>query len=165
MDQKYEFELLGRIVFDIEDVTKKHMKQSSWKRIAMVVVDNIDFCKYYCWFIKKRYNLELQIPLRGLHFTIINDKVSEVINYDLVKKLYDGKIISLQYGVDPKCDDYHWWLPVQSKDAEEIRKLAGLSPKPYWGFHITIGRADGDLRLEHSTYIHRMIKNFGVNYK
>lgn len=164
MYHDYKFTLSGKLVFDVEDVTNKHKKQSSWKRTAMIIIDNIDLCKYYCWFIKKRYNLELQMPLRGLHFTVINDRADDAPFFDRVKEEYDGKEISFQYGVDPRTDNFHWWVGVKSEDAENIRELAGLSRKPYWGFHITIGRADGDRRLEHSAYIHRLIKKFGKEF-
>lgn len=164
MYHDYQFEISGKITFDPIDLTKKHVKQSEWKSSAIVLIDNIDFCKYYCWFIKKRYNLELQMPLRGLHFTVINDKVSDKKKYDHAKDLYNNKIINLKYSIDPRTDKYHWWLGVESKDAEEIRTICGLEPKPFWGFHLTVGRADGDLRLEHSTYIHNLIKKFGGSF-
>ncbi len=163
MYHDYKYKLSGKIIFDPIDLTKKHGKQSSWKKTAIVLIDNIDFCKYYSWFIKKRYNLELQMPQRGLHFTIINDKVNSSL-YNLAKQLYDGKIINLEYAIDPRTDSFHWWVGVKSEDAENIRFTAGLEPRPYWGFHLTVGRADGALREAHSTYIHGLIKKFGNEY-
>jgi hypothetical protein len=159
----YKYQLSGKITFDPIDLTKKHVKQSEWKRTAIVLIDNLDFCKYYCWFILKRYNLELQMPQRGLHFTVINDKVSDV-QFNRAKELYHNKIINLEYAIDPRTDNKHWWLGAKSNDAERIRVIAGLEAKPYWGFHLTVGRADGDLRLQHSTYIHGLIKKFGNEY-
>ena len=36
----------GEIVFNPKNRTKKHNKQSEWKRISMVVFDD-DLCEYY----------------------------------------------------------------------------------------------------------------------
>jgi hypothetical protein len=164
MYHDYQFKLSGKITFDPIDLTKKHVKQSEWKNTAIVLIDNLDFCRYYCWFIKKRYNLELQMPQRGLHFTVINDKVSNKRNYQIAKEKYDGTIVNLEYAVDPRTDGKHWWVGVRSEDAQAIRVACDLEPKPFWGLHLTIGRADGDLRLEHSNYIHHLIKKFGKEY-
>ena len=159
----YIFKQTGKIVFDPIDLTKKHTRQSEWKKSAIVLIDDPDFCAYYSWFILKRYNLELQRPLRGVHFTIINDKVNARL-FNQSKQLYDNNIINLEYGVDPRTDNKNWWVGVKSEDAEKIRFTAGLEPRPYWGFHLTIGRADGTLREAHSTYIHGLIKKFGNEY-
>lgn len=164
MYHDFKFKISGKITFDPSDLTKKHEKQSTWKSTAIVLIDNLDFCKYYSWFVKKRYNLELQMPQRGLHFTIINDKVSDMKLYDDTRKKYNNSIVNLEYAVDPRTDGKHWWLAVRSEDAQIIRDSCGLEPKPYWGFHLTTGRADGDLRIQHSTYIHELIKKYGNEY-
>ena len=163
MYHDYKFKLSGKITFDPIDLTKKHVKQSGWKKTAIVLIDNKDFYKYYSWFVMKRYNLELQPPQRGLHFTIINDKVSNE-KYEYAKKKFNNTIVNFEYAVDPRSDNHHWWLGVKSEDAEAIRSACDLEPRPYWGFHVTIGRADGDLRLQHSTYIHGLIEKYGKEY-
>lgn len=160
----YIFKTNGKIVFDPPDVTKKHERQSSWKKSALVLIDDPDFCSYYSWFVRKRYNLELLRPLRGTHFTVINDKVEDKIRYEWGKSIHDGHTIELEYGVDVRTDDTSWWVGVRSEDAEKIRVDCGLPPRPYWGFHITIGRVDGDLRVAHSKYIHQLIKTYGGEY-
>lgn len=164
MYHDYKFKLSGRITFDPIDLTKKHVKQSEWKSTAIVLLNNLDLCKYYCWFIKKRYNLELQMPQRGLHFTVINDRISNKRAYQQVKKKYNNTTIDLEYAIDPRTDGKHWWLGVRSEDAEKIRVECGESARPFWGFHLTVGRADGDLRLQHSNTIHELIKKYGGEY-
>ena len=69
--------LEGNIRFDVEDKTKKHLNQASWKKIAMVMVDG-EICEYYSWFIKRRYNLSLNKPLRGAHISFINDSMKDL---------------------------------------------------------------------------------------
>ena len=148
-------ELIGKIEFDPVNVTKKHNKQASWKKTAMVKFD-CDIWEYYSWLLKKRFNLYLNKPLRGTHLTIINDKFDPETEYlyDQGRQLFHGKEIRIQY--DPTLiranDKGHWWINAQSDDAKNIRSVMGLTPDPYFGFHITIGLAT-HLQLEHSKYI------------
>jgi hypothetical protein len=148
-------ELIGKIEFDPVNVTKKHNKQASWKKTAMVKFD-CDIWEYYSWFLKKRFNLYLNKPLRGTHLTIINDKFDPETEYlyDQGRQLFHGKEIRIQY--DPTLiranDKGHWWINAQSDDAKNIRSVMGLTPDPYFGFHITIGLAT-HLQLDHSKYI------------
>ena len=148
-------ELIGKIEFDPVNVTKKHNKQASWKKTALVKFD-CDIWEYYSWFLKKRFNLYLNKPLRGTHLTIINDKFDTDTEYlyDQGRQLFHGKEIRIQY--DPTLiranDKGHWWINAQSDDAKNIRSVMGLTPDTYFGFHITIGLAT-HLQLDHSKYI------------
>ena len=148
-------ELIGKIEFDPVNVTKKHNKQASWKKTAMIKFD-CDIWEYYSWFLKKRFNLYLNKPLRGTHLTIINDKFDPETEYlyDQGRQLFHGKEIRIQY--DPTLiranDKGHWWIKADSDDARNIRSVIGLDPNPYFGFHITVGLAT-HLQLEHSKYI------------
>ena len=71
--------LIGRIHFDPPNKTSKHINQSSWKRVAMVMLEG-DICEYYSWFINKRYNLPLNRLLRKAHITFINDSYKDLSN-------------------------------------------------------------------------------------
>ena len=155
------FEIKGKIVFDPINKTKKHSKQSTWKKVAMVEFKD-DTWSYYSWFLKNRFGLVLNKPLRGTHFTIINDVVDEEI-YAQARELFDGKEITIQY--DPtnirSIDKGHWWLKAYSDDAKNIRTAMGLDETPYFGFHITIGLAT-HLQLEHSKYITNQCIRFDI---
>jgi len=72
-----EIKIYGKIVFDPKDVTKKHSKQASWKRMAMVMIDG-DITEYYAWFLNRRYHIELSKPLRGAHISFINDSIRDI---------------------------------------------------------------------------------------
>ena len=146
------FELIGKIEFDPVNVTKKHSKQASWKKTAMVKFD-CDIWEYYSWFLQKRFNLYLNKPLRGTHVTIINDMVDDDI-YKQARDMFHGKEIRIKY--DPTQiranRKGHWWINAESDDAKNIRSVMGLTPDPYFGLHLTIGLAT-HLQLEHSDYI------------
>jgi hypothetical protein len=146
------FELKGKIQFDPVNVTRKHSRQSSWKKTAMIKIDD-DTWSYYAWFIEKRFNLKLNKPLRGTHITIINDKCDFDI-FEQARTVFDGKEITLKY--DPTCiranKKGHWWIKVYCEEVKSIRIAMGMTPEPYFGLHLTIGIAT-HLQLEHSNYI------------
>ena len=156
----------GKIQFDIENVTKKHISQSNWKKTAIVTMSG-DICDYYAWFIKKRFNLILNPPLRGPHITIINDRTSDMNNkWDEVKSKWAGKEINIYLYISPRTDSNdknssgHWWLNLPEEYRSElhsIRNELGLG-RPYWGLHLTLGYAN-EKNMEHSKYIHRLIIN------
>jgi len=150
----------GIIEFEPEDKTKKHLNQSSWKSVV-IIKTNDDLCEYYSWFIKKRFNLELNKPLRGSYITFINDRHTDLPNFNKVKTLFDGKEITFYIDIEPRTNGEHWWLRVYCSEAEDIRTLCGTTAIPYFQFHLTIGYATG-LRLDHSKYILEICKNFEI---
>ena len=148
-------EVNGKIWFDPKNVTKKHNIQSDWKRMAMVIFD-CDMTEYYSWFIQKRYNLQLNRPLRGTHISF---------KWDEVKEKYNGTEVKLILDTNVKSDSKHWWLPVDYGSRQpllDIRSELGLG-KPYWGMHMTIGYCNPK-NEEHSKYIHGLITKFSGGY-
>ena len=163
--------LTGKIGFDPQDFTKKHLLQSSWKKIAMIFFEG-EVCQYYGWFIQRRYNLILNPPLRGGHVSFINDsyrdlgvngtKSNEEIDsdWDRLKSKWDGKDIDIVLDVNPRTDSSNWWLNIPQEDRDElhaIRAEIGLG-RPHWGLHMSIGYAN-EKNIFHSEYIHKLIKN------
>jgi hypothetical protein len=168
--------LIGKIHFDVPDKTNKHKSQSSWKRVAMIMFEG-EICEYYCWFIKKRYNLTLNRLLRGAHITIINDSFRDLSNnfekseeevnqlWESVKNKWEGKEIEVILDVDVRTNSAeenskgHWWLNVPNENRDEIheiRKELQLG-RPFFGIHLSVGYANSR-NFEHSKYIHNMIK-------
>lgn len=154
------FEMKGVLVFDPINVTKKHNAQSTWKKVAIVKFD-CELYDYYSWFLKKRFNLFLNKPLRGTHLTFINDIVDDNV-YLKAKEMFDGKEVTVYY--DPTIvrsnKSGHWWLKSESLDCANIRSVMGLGD-PYFGYHITIGLAT-HLQLEHSKYITEQCIRFNL---
>jgi hypothetical protein len=161
-----EIRLIGKIVFDPKDKTKKHKGQASWKKVAMISIGG-EASEYYAWFINKRYSIKLNPPLRKAHITFINDRGSDMNGkWEEVKKKWDGKEIEVVMDLDPRTDsdnagsDGHWWLNIPEKDRVDIHNIRaelGLG-RPYYGLHMSIGHANNK-NIEHSKYIHRLIKN------
>lgn len=153
-------QIRGKLDFFPSDKTKKHKNQSSWKRTAMIRT-NCDIDQYYAWFLKTRFNLDLNKNLRGSHITIISDRMEKNI-FDEGSRIFHNKDIEFFY--DPKdieSSGKHWWIKIHCPDAENIRESLGLKRFPYFGFHLTIGHAN-DKNEYHSEYILNQIKRFDL---
>jgi len=156
---KTTFKSHGVIEFDPVEKTKKHVSQSSWKKVAIINFD-CDIHKYYSWFLCRRYNLVLNELVRPPHITFISDRIESedfLKKYSECKEKYNGTTIKFEYSVDVRSDGLHWWLPSSSKDAQSIRDDIGLG-NPHFGFHITIGNASQPIMKVHSEYILDLIK-------
>lgn len=167
-------ESIGTIVFDPSNISKKHDKHASWKRVAMLMFD-CDMAAYYAWFIKKRYSIVLQPPMRGTHITFINDSVRDMNGqWESVKKKWNGKQVGVQIGTDVRTDAEFWWLNLAPNETlTSIRTELGLGD-PYFKLHLTVGSAvnfrsnspneNGSIKAlemheEQSKYIHSLIKS------
>jgi len=152
------FKISGVIIFDPEEITSKQSRQGVWKKTAMVLLEpdlkknEKGIADYYAWFVKKRYNLTLQKPMRDAHVTFINDRGSDMNgDWEKVKKKWNGKKIDVVVHVDPfvgiknrKGNYCDWWLTVPYEYRDEmqsIRKELDLDENPYFGLHMTIGTA------------------------
>lgn len=159
----------GKIVFDPPELTNKHKSQADWKKIAMVDIED-DSANLYAWFLKTRFNIELNPPQRGAHVTFINDSMRDLSqngklsqkeindNWEKLKNKWDGKTIKIVHLLDPRTDDNHWWLNIPHEEREElhaIRAEVGLG-RPFWGLHMTIGIIHPHF-LQHSAYIHKTL--------
>jgi hypothetical protein len=162
--------LYGKIVFDVEDHTRKQKNQSSWKKVAMVFIEG-DVCEYYSWFLQRRYSITLNKPLRGAHVSFINDSMRDLTQNGLIseeetlniweecKQKWDGKEIPIVLELTPKTNDEHWWMNVPQDERDLLQKIRnelGLS-KPFFGLHMSIGYCN-EKNIEHSRYIHDCIK-------
>ena len=171
------FKVRGILDFSPEDKTKKHVSQASWKSIAMIRT-NCELDRYYAWFLKKRFNLELNKNLRGTHVTFINDRMCKDI-FEQAAKMFDGKEIDFYVETEPRSSGEHWWLRVHCPESETIREVMGLSRDPFYALHLTLGHAvvkypeavsendNSSLKirkdyLEHSEYITECCKRHDI---
>jgi hypothetical protein len=154
-------EIVTKLHFDLKNLTTKQEKQSSWKVIAICLVDG-DIDKYYSWFLFKRFNLELNRPIRKAHITVINDRLEDREKYNQAKQVFEGKEIKFQFDpADIRSSGKHWWINVQNTDVEAIREFAGLSRKPNFKLHLTLGYAN-EKNIAHSQYILEQILRFNL---
>ena len=129
-----------------------------------MIVLNDDTSSYYSWFLRKRFGLHLNPPIRGSHLTVVNDRIQgneDMEKYVKGKELWHGKDIEFTYDSDVRTDEVSWWLPVKSEMSIQVRNDCGLG-KAFYGFHLTIGRADHPLMIEHSKYVLSSILKYGI---
>ncbi len=154
----------GIMQFEPENKTRKHDAQSSWKRIAMIVTED-DMSEYYSWFIFRRFNLQLNKPLRGAHVSIVNDSERDfkmgLDKWDIVKEKYDGKPMDFYVDLEPRSNGEHWWYRVYCPAGEDMREELGLTRDPFYSLHMTIGFANEKNRF-HSDYILEICKRHGI---
>lgn len=158
-----QIKVVGKIHFEPINLTKKHNSQASWKRVAMVII-NDDLSEYYAWFIRKRFNLTLNPPQRGSHVTFINDTERQIRGqtpssrdalWNNVKSKYESKNVEFNLNIEPRSDGKYWWLRVSNGDnLQAVRDELGLG-SPFFSFHLTIGYSN-EKNIEHSMYIHHI---------
>lgn len=148
----------GILEFDPINRTKKHNKQGSWKKTAMIVV-NDDTYKYYQWMIQKRFpfiqgvNAEenwLNPPLRGTHVSIINDRITDETLWKKLKDRYNGKEIYFFFNWEGlRNNGDHIYFKVECPMGQEVRDFGNLG-EPYFGFHMTIGLVPDESKVKKS---------------
>jgi hypothetical protein len=152
------FKIKGILDFTPVDVTRKHKSQSEWKCTAIIKTD-CDIADYYAWFLKTRFSLVLNKPLRGTHVSFINDRMNKELFME-GSKIFNGREITFYYENMPRSNTgNHWWLRVWSTEAEDIRQALGLTRDPYFSLHLTLGLAN-EKNIEHSKYILECCKRF-----
>lgn len=171
---KNQIEISGRVVFDPVNLSNKHERQSEWKRVAMLVLDNgYEITGYYSWFVKKRYGIKLSKPIRPAHITFINDHIKDIDgnsraesdrNWQKLKDKWNGKRMSVVVDVDIKTNGDFWWFVVPEEHRQQfhdIRKEIGLE-RPFFGLHMTIGRPELVYETD-SHYFHNLFEK-GLSY-
>lgn len=142
----------GKIIFDPEHLTDKHITQSVWKKV--VIIDfGPNLCEYYQWFIKKRFNLALNKPVRNAHVTLINVRESDITPkedykynkyisykenkrlrnkylenkrkelYDALKLKWNGKKIEVTINLGLFGSGKHWWFNVDHAHRGNLYKI------------------------------------------
>ena len=144
----------GILIFDPPDMSKKHIKQRVWKRVAMIVL-NDDTSEFYQWLIEREFKLIqgkkcntnwLLGSLRGSHVTIINDRIDDIKIWDMLREKYHNKEISFTYNVASglRNNGKHIYYEVDCLMGDVIREEGNLGD-PYYNLHLTIGRVNDDI--------------------
>lgn len=127
-----------------------------------------DTAEYYAWFIRRRYNVILNKPLRGPHITFINDREGDMNGqWNAVREKWNEKIVSVTLNVDIRTNAEFWWLNVLPNEVlREVRANLGLGD-PFFPLHLTVGYPSGQkeyrgksethIDLQHSQYIHGLL--------
>lgn len=117
----------------------------------IVVNTDSEICRYYRWWVWRRYMIDLKQPSWGAHVSVLRGGKPQPDKMHLWKK-YQGEKIEFDYspnvrqqgdtteGVGP---NHFWFVDVWSERLGEIRKELGFTTK-FDGkkikYHMTIGR-------------------------
>jgi len=104
----------------------------------LIISCNTGIAKYYrhLFYIHKH---KCQKLIRGTweeHITIVRDE--EPPHKDLWEK-YHGQTVDFYVTPESHTNGEYFWLPVECPQAIEMRIELGLSPKPYYDFHLSYG--------------------------
>lgn len=129
----------ARIIYDPHRGDMK--RDTDWWCIADV---DDEICRYYRWWVYRRYMITLQKPSWGGHISIVR---GEYIR-DEFKPLWksrQGKKVNFEYSHDVQTKDgVFWYVDVVCLEFNQIRQELGLDWKYADGgifhFHITVGR-------------------------
>ena len=112
----------------------------------MYVETSNDILEYYLWFIRREYWIDLGTPMRGAHVTIAS-KEWHGVDWKIAKRLYDGKMVDMEYSPDIVRGGYTkgfimFYLKVRSQDIEDIKKELGIiDGERYRGLHLTVANS------------------------
>lgn len=105
-----------------------------------------EITRYYRWWIKNRYWIDLCQPSWNAHISVIRGEKPKPHLMHLWKK-YDGQVVEFQYSHNVRQSgdttgfdrpDHYWFVEIECPQLVEIRKELEL---PFnWKLHITIGR-------------------------
>ena len=117
----------------------------------IVVNTDSEICRYYRWWVYRRYMLELQKPSWGAHVSVLRGGKPAGDKMHLWKK-YQGEKIEFEYepiirhsGDTTRGDrpDVFWFVDVWSDRMNEIRAELGFTnvfrDQPI-KYHLTVGR-------------------------
>jgi len=111
---------------------------------AILQIDK-EITRYYRWWIKKEYWVDLKQPSWDAHISIIRGERPYPQHQHLWKK-YNGQRVEFEYrhfvrrsgDSNPNQPNYYWFVDVRSPFLTNIRDEFTFPSN--WNFHITVGR-------------------------
>ena len=109
----------------------------NYKAGGWLVVDtSMSICAYYRGVVSWLTGKKATLPLHGAHITVIAGKYNDVTAHPSWRK-YQGEKVVFYYDGVIKEDDGYYWIMVTCPRLAEIRAELGLSPEPFWPYHLT----------------------------
>ena len=98
---------------------------------------------YYRWWFWRKRGIWLEKPKWGAHISIIRGKEEiNPVSFLFEYKRDNPKIEFYYSNLIEQHEKGYVWLPVWSKDLNNVREECGLPSRPIMGFHMTIGRSE-----------------------
>ena len=136
----------GILVYDPPRPNLK--KKPDW---WVVLNTDAEICRYYRWWVWRRYMIELKQPSWGAHISVVRNRKPDPDKMHLWKK-YQGEKIEFEYSpmirrsgdtTNGDRPDSYWFVDVWCNRFTEIREELGLLTE-FRGepikYHMTVGR-------------------------
>ena len=124
----------GTLIFDPKTQQTKHY-EDWW----LILRCDESIAQYYRYWVKRSLGIPLQRSLWGSHISIIRGELP-CKNKDLWKTDHKTQVVFAYSPELLRNNNTHWWLDVNLEPLAKYRRLFGLSEKPAFSFHLTIGR-------------------------
>jgi len=99
--------------------------------------------EYYRWWFWRENHIWLMRPRWGAHISVVRGKEERTPVQFLFEFKRSNPVITFKYSnCLEKRDDGYVWMPVWSKELEDVREECGLPRRPIMPFHMSVGRSD-----------------------
>lgn len=129
-------QLTGRLVYEPHRPDLRKTRKAD--KFMLVLELKGDIAKYYAWWLKKHFHLEVQLPAWRPHVTVLDGRIAVREEKHHLWKKYQGELITFEYNVNIEQHWKFWTLPVRSERLNEIREELGFARTDK--LHLTIGR-------------------------
>lgn len=130
------FKSTGTLIYDPHLADQKRMKPY-W----LILSCDEGVSRYYAWLLLRERCVKLGSKcLWGSHISVVR---GEQPKEGWWGKAGVGETIEFSYEPVVFGDGTYFWLEIECPRMSEIRGYYGLSPKPYFNFHLTIGNTLG----------------------
>ena len=114
------------------------LKYYPWGDWWVVLYCCEDLVAYYRSVAQKNRPCKLCTPKHGSHISVVRGE-GEPENKERWFWNNEG-LMEFEYSNEIVFGDTHIWLPVRSEALTELRVRLGLTERPQYGFHLTLGR-------------------------
>ncbi len=118
-------------------VAEPRVKDKGNRKWWLLLKCDPEIINFYSW-LSVRNGWEIVKGSRwGPHISVVSgEKPKNMWHWNRLP----GKSCEFRYSIHQRHDDHFIWLDVQSDELERIRNNLGLPSKPYFSFHLTLGR-------------------------
>jgi hypothetical protein len=108
---------------------------TSW----VVAYSDTGILDYYRWWYTSRYGTIIHPPKHGSHISIVRGEEDGIFEGDWHRNIDSGIEIEFNYSNEIQSNNTHVWLPVWGDEVVKLRTDLGLSEKPKFDYHLTLG--------------------------
>lgn len=126
------FKSVGKLVYS----PKTHLS-SSQRWLILACDDQITDYYRKLFYQEFPYKGKLQRPVWGAHISLIR---GESIPNEECWRMWNNKWIEFNYYPGVIDNGEYFWMKVSCKQFSVLRRKLGLSDRPKFGFHLTIGK-------------------------